>query len=507
MPPWMEFLARGRDIAGRIPLLAWAVAGMILVSLGVVVWLEMAGPPYVVLDEGLSPAEGGKVIAQLQKLSIPYQWQAAGNLILVPAPDLAQARLELGADQVPGSDVSNAWDKLENAPMTTSDLAQTTMAAQALESSLQQSIESMKGIQNAQVYLGLPASTPFLGDQPKATASVVITAAQADAEMQGAAIANLVAGAVPGLAPGQVTVETTSGVTVYPVSGALAADAQFSTVAQVENSAATRIALLLVPIVGAGNFRTDVAADLDFTQQKTHQITYGPTHLSHQSDQESSQTGNAQSPAFGIPGALSNEPPAATTAATPGSATAATANAASPTPLQKTSNVEQNFLTDQTESDITTPDWAVKSIAVSVVLNKAALGSVTTDQVKAAIAGAFPYRQVSVTVMSAAFQASSEAPVTSALLAATGPVSHALLQLLAAAGLLFGLALPFGRSLGSVNFRSLPPPQPAAATAAAAQRQIAMNLPPPDFTDLREQASDNIAGVARLLQSWVEDAE
>jgi len=504
MPPWMEFFARGRDIAARIPLMAWAVAGMILVSLGVVVWLEMAGPPYVVLDEGLPPAEGGKVIAQLQKLSIPYQLQAAGNLILVPAPDLAQARLELGADQVPGSDVSNAWDKLENAPMTTSDLAQTTMAAQALESSLQQSIESMKGIQNAQVYLGLPPSTPFLADQPKPTAAVVITAAQADAEAQGAAIANLVAGAVPGLAAEQVTVETTSGVTVYPLGGALAADAQFATVAQVENSAATRIALLLVPIVGAGNFRTDVAADLDFTQQKTHQITYGPTHLSHQSDQESSQTGTAQSPAFGIPGALSNEPPAATTAATPGSATAATASATSPTPVQKTSNVEQNYLTDQTESDITAPDWAVKSIAVSVVLNKAALGSVTTDQVKAAIAGAFPYRQVSVTVMSAAFQAPSEAPVTSALLAATGPVSHALLQLLAAAGLLFGLALPFGRSLASVNFKALPPPQPA---AAAAQRQIAMNVPPPDFSDLREQASDNIAGVARLLQSWVEDAE
>jgi flagellar M-ring protein FliF len=509
MPAWQEFLLRIRDMAARIPLMAWAVAGMILVSLGVVVWLEMAGPPYVVLDEGLSPAEGGKVIAQLQKLSIPYQLQAAGNLILVPAPDLAQARLELGADQVPGSDVSNAWDKLENAPMTTSDLAQTTMAAQALESSLQQSIESMKGIQSAQVYLGLPPSTPFLADQPRPTASVVITAAQADAQMQGAAIANLVAGAVPGLDAGQVTVETTSGVTVYPVNGALAANAQFATVAQVENSAATRISLLLVPLVGDGNFRTDVAADLDFTAQKTHQITYGPTHLSHQSDQESSQTGAAQTPAFGIPGALSNEPPAATTANTPGSAAAASASAnasaSTATPVQKTSNVEQNFLTDQTESDITAPDWAIKSIAVSVVLNKAALGSVTPDQVKAAIAGAFPYRQVSVTVVAAAFQPASTAPVSAALLAATGPVSHALLQLLAAAGLLFGLALPFGRSLASVNFRSLPAPQPAAA--AAAQRQIAMNLPPPDFTDLREQASDNIAGVAHLLQSWVEDAE
>jgi len=505
MPAWQEFLVRIRDIAARIPLMAWAVAGMILVSLGVVVWLEMAGPPYVVLDEGLSPADGGKVIAQLQKLSIPYQLQAAGNLILVPAPDLAQARLELGADQVPGSDVSTAWDRLENAPMTTSDLAQTTMVAQALESSLQQSIESMKGIQNAQVYLGLPPSTPFLAGQPKPTASVVITAAQADAQAQGAAIANLVAGAVPGLEAGQVTVETTSGVTVYPVNGALAADAQFATVAQVENSAAARIALLLVPIVGVGNFRTDVAADLDFTQQKTHQITYGPTHVTHQSDQESTQTWIAQTPGFGIPGALSNEPPAATIATPPGS-TPAAASASSTTPAQKTSHVEQNYEMDQTESDITAPNWVVKSIAVSVVLNKAALGSVTPDQVKAAIAGAFPYRQVNVTVVAAAFQAPSVAPATSALLAASGPVSHALLQLLAAAGLLFGLALPFGRSLASVSFRALPPPEPAAAAAAAAPRQIAM-VPPRDFTDLREQAGDNIAGVARLLQSWVEDGE
>jgi flagellar M-ring protein FliF len=504
-----DFWLRARAVAGRVPLTAWAVAGIILASLGVVFWLEMAGPSYVVLDEGLSPADGGKVIAQLQKLSIPYQLQAAGNLILVPAPDLAQARLELGADQVPGSDVSNAWDRLENAPMTTSDLAQTTMAAQALETTLQQSIESMKGIQTAQVFLGLPPDTPFLADQPRPTASVVITAAQADAELQGPAIANLVTGAVPGLSLGDVTVETTSGVTVFPVSGTLATAAQFSTVAQVENGAAARIALLLVPLVGAGNFRTDVAANLDFTRQKTHQITYGPTHLSHQSDQESSQTGSLQSPAFGIPGALSNEPPAATTAATPGSPPAST-SAASTTPMQKTSNLDQSYVTDQTESDITAPDWTVKSVAVSVVLNQAALGKLSTDQIKQAIAGAFAYPVVTVTVTAAAFQAASVTPASSAMLAATGPVSHALLELLAAAGLLFGLAIPFGRSLASVSFKSLIPPAEEAAVAGAAgaaPRQITMAVPMRDFTELREQAGDNIAGVARLLQSWVEDAE
>jgi flagellar M-ring protein FliF len=511
MAAWQQYWQRARALAGRVPLTAWAVAGIIAASLAVVFWLEMAGPAYVVLNEGLSPADGGKVIAQLQKLGIPYQLQAAGNVILVPAPDLAQARLQLGVAQVPGDNVSTAWDRLENAPMTASDLAQSTMASQALEISLQQSIESMSGIQSAQVFLGLPADTPFLADQPKPTASVVIAASADDAQAQGPAIANLVAGAVPGLQIGQVTVETTSGVTVYPVSTTMAAATQFATVTQVENIAASRIALLLVPLVGAGNFRTNVSAALDFTQQHTHQISYGPAHLTHQSDQQSSQVGNNTSAAIGIPGALSNEPPAATTAATPGTAQAATAPP-SGQPVQKTSNLDQSYVTDESDSEITTPDWAVKSVAVSVVLNQAALGKVSPDQVKTLIAGAFAYPQVNVTVVAAAFQAAGGPGGAVSVLASSGALSHAVLQLLAAAALLFGLALPFGRGLASVTFsprraREEAVAAPAAQAALPAPRAAALALPLRDFSDLREQAGDNIAGVARLLQSWVEDAE
>ncbi|OYV36597.1 MAG: flagellar M-ring protein FliF, partial [Acidocella sp. 20-61-6] len=349
MPGWRENLAQAQTQLARVPKIAWAVAGVIGVSLGVVAWLEMSGPPYVVLDEGLSPADGGKVIAQLQKLSIPYQLQAAGNIILVPAPELAQARLQLGQAQVPGSDVATAWSQVENAPMTASDLAQSTMAVQALQLSLQQSIESMNGIRSAQVFLAVPPNTPFLADQPKATASVVIDADSAQAQAQGQAIANLVAGAVPGLSAQQVSVETTSGVAVFPATGAMATGAQFAIVSQVESNAAARIAGLLIPLVGAGNFQTDVSADLDFTQEHIHQISYGPTHMiSHQISAQSSQNGSS-SAAIGIPGALSNEPPQATTAsaATPpptsgGTAAAAPGASATPAapaqPQQTTSN-------------------------------------------------------------------------------------------------------------------------------------------------------------------------
>ncbi len=501
MPDWRQFMARLSQALAALPKLFWVAGAAILASLAVALWLELSGPPYAVLDEGLSPADGGKVIAQLQKLGIPYQLQAAGNIIMVPAPQLAQARLQLGGAQVPGSDVQTAWSQLEDAPMTASDLAQSTMAQQALQLSLQQSIQSMNGIHSAQIFLALPQETPFLADQPKPAASVVIEADAAAAQAQGQAIANLIAGAVPGLTANEVTVETTGGVTVFPAGGAMNTGTQLQTTAEIEAVAAARVATLLIPLVGAGNFQTDVSANLDFTQEHIHQITYGPGHLiSHQLLTQSMQM-DGSSMAIGIPGALSNEPPQATTATPTPPATTAGAGKGSttPQPKQSSSNTDQTYAMDESDADITNPDWAVKSVAVSVVLNKAALsGGVTMDQVKTAIAGAFAYPNVSVNVLAASFQQPPGQLVSAPLIAAAPPLAQAVLEMMAAAALLFGFAVPAGRRLAGVNLQSFLPVQP---------RPMPVVLPPRDFSDLREQAAENIPGVARLLQNWAEDNE
>jgi flagellar M-ring protein FliF len=502
MPEWRQFLARLGQTAAALPKLFWVAGAAILASLGVALWLEMAGPPYAVLDEGLSPADGGKVIAQLQKLGIPYQLQAAGNIIMVPAPQLAQARLQLGQDEVPGSDEQTAWSQLENAPMTASDLAQSTMAQQALQLSLQQSIQSMNGIHSAQVFLALPQDTPFLADQPKPAASVVIEADQAAAQSQGQAIANLIAGAVPGLAATDVTVDTTAGITVFPAGGSMNAGTQLQTTAQIEAVAAARVAALLIPLVGAGNFQTDVSANLDFTQEHIHQITYGPDHIiTHQTLSQSMQA-DSNALAVGIPGALSNEPPPPTTATPPSAAATQLGGTGSATPApprQSSSNTDQSFAIDESDADIVNPDWAVKSIAVSVVLNKEALGgAVTLDQVKAAIAGAFAYPDVSVNVLAASFQKPPGQLVSAPLVAAVPPLAQAVLEMMAAGALLFGFAVPAGKRLAAVNFQAYLPPMP---------RPLPVVLPPRDFSDLRDQAAENIPGVARLLQNWAEENE
>jgi len=82
--------------------------------------------------------------------------------------------------------------------------------------------------------------------------------------------------------------------------------------------------------------------------------------------------------------------------------------------------------------------------------------------------------------------------------AAVPPLAQAVLEMMAAAALLFGFAVPAGKRLAALNLQAYLPVQP---------RPMPVVLPPRDFSDLREQAADNIPGVARLLQSWAEDNE
>jgi len=296
---------------------------------------------------------------------------------------------------------------------------------------------------------------------------------------------------------------------VFPAGDKAGTQAQMSTVAQVEYNAAARIALLLGPLVGPGNFRTDVSADLDFTQEQIHQIDYGPSQLvEHQTSAQSEESAPGQS-LGGVPGALSNTPPPATIANSPNASnTGSSTTAAAASPSQLTRNSDQTYVTDQSESDITKPDWVVKSIAVSVVLNKKTLGNVTPDQVKAAIAGAFAYPQVSVNVLVASFQWAGAGGVGGLAGAAAaldyGAVTRAVLQVLAAAALLFGLAMPFGKRL-AMGPLQLEAARVAPGAALPASLPPINVLPPPDFRVVRERASENITAVARLLQSWVED--
>jgi flagellar M-ring protein FliF len=78
-----------------------------------------------------------------------------------------------------------------------------------------------------------------------------------------------------------------------------------------------RVVNLLTPVIGPGNFNTEVNADLDFTRTEQTREFYDPNNNAIRSQQESLQE-SADAKARGIPGATSNQPPnAAALSATP----------------------------------------------------------------------------------------------------------------------------------------------------------------------------------------------
>ncbi len=520
-------LSKAQDYVTKIPRVFLVTGAVAALAVGAGIYMEESGPAYAVLNEGLTPAQGGKVIAALQKLGIPYKLQAQGNIIMVPQPQLAQARLQLGQSDVPGDTADDAWNKVESAPMTSSDLAQTTMANRAVEQSLQESIEKLSGIQQADVYVAIPDTTPFLADQPKPTASVVITASNSVAQAQAVAIANLVQGSIPGISASNITVETNTGVSVYPQNNSMATAAQMETISEIEADASLKIQDLLAPMVGKDNFRVGVSANVDFTKISTQQVSYGPGHLiEHQTSDKSDQYDNSGN-AIGIPGAISNEPPAATNAAaapipqnTPGAGANAnnqagqggvngksgnSKNSTTPLPMQSDDKLDQNYQNDQSVSDIVKPDWQVQSLNVSVVVNKASLKGVTEQQIQTALEGALDYPAVKVNVLTAPFDAKQENGVVHVLVSYWSQITHSALELIAAIFFLFGMAIPIGRRLSAIDLERIltpaepykPMPEMPKALPIIQQRR--------DYSDLKANVAENPSGVAKLLQSLVSD--
>jgi flagellar M-ring protein FliF len=104
----------------------------------------------------------------------------------------------------------------------------------------------------------------------------------------------------------------------------------------IERDIAARIEAIVVPVVGAGNVRAQVAADIDFSLVEQTSETFRPNPRPEDSAVRSRQDNESQSSGpgpGGVPGALSNQPPGAATAPIAGAAApAAPAAAGAATP-------------------------------------------------------------------------------------------------------------------------------------------------------------------------------
>ena len=379
-----------RNPAARQLALLVAVAAAVALGVAVVLWSR--GPNYGLLYAGLDQKDAAAIAQELQASDTVYKLGGDGTSIMVPAADLAALRLRLAAKGLPQGSAAINTPPAGDSPFGMSDLAERTRYQQMLESDLGSTIASLQSVRAARVHLAMPKPSAFIRDSRGASASVLLTlyqGRQLDAG-QVAAIVHLVASSVPGLDPNQVSVVDQQGrlLTGNADAPGETGDNRLRLATRIENTYAQRIEELLTPLVGPGRVRAQVNADLDFSQTEKASETYGHDHPALRSEQVSSeQRSDGGAAAGGVPGALSNQPPATVaqpTAAKPNAgAAAAPGNAASTSTNSRdgesSSSATRNYELDRTISHVSDPAGRLARLTVAVVVD---------DKLAAAVAGA-----------------------------------------------------------------------------------------------------------------------
>ncbi len=297
----------------RLPLL---LAGAAALAVVVAMLLWAREPEYRVLYANLGEADGGRIIGELEKRMVPYRFSEGGQALLVPADQMHTLRLQLAEQGLPqGGNVG--FELLDKQAFGVSQFAEQINFQRGLEGELARSIESLGPVAKARVHLALAKQSVFVRDREPARASVVLNleGGRELGDSQVSAIIHLVSSSVPNLSVDAVTVVDQNGRLLSRSNGSSDLDGrQLSYVDEVERAYRRRIEDILAPILGAGNVRAQVVAQVDFASREQTAERYAPNQgeaaVRSQQLMENTVTGDKQ--ALGVPGALTNSPPNST---------------------------------------------------------------------------------------------------------------------------------------------------------------------------------------------------
>jgi flagellar M-ring protein FliF len=263
---------------GRLATMLGVAAGVAAVLIALT--MRLGGQPQSLLFSSLDLKEAGQITAILDQSGVKYEVAGDGSTILVPRDEVAATRLMLSGRGLP-TNGSVGYEIFDDAPaLGQTDFVQNLNRQRALEGELARTIRSIQGVTAARVHLVLPKRQLFEDETETASASIVIGGAgRALGGEQVRAIRNLVASAVPGLKPDQVTVVDEQGELLAGGDGGgegLGAAATATARNEVEERIRRTVKELVEGVVGAGKARVQVTADLDRSRVTTQEEKFDP---------------------------------------------------------------------------------------------------------------------------------------------------------------------------------------------------------------------------------------
>jgi flagellar M-ring protein FliF len=313
------------------------------------------------LYRGMAGEDAAQAVQKLKEGNIEYRLEDDGNTILVPTDKASEARLLLAREGLPKSG-RIGFELFDKTNFATTDFAEQVNYRRALEGELERTIASLAEIEKARVHLTFPKDSVFVESRQPAKASVLLNLRRAAslAPENVAAIAHLVASAVEGLSPQQVTIVDSHGDLLNKPRSAdalgSASDSQFEYQVNVEHELTKKLNETLDPILGAGNYRTGVSVECDFSGVEESEEVLDPTKSAIVSSQRTDESIAGHLNA-GVPGVAANLPDPPAAAAAPASGT-----------TRRTENT--NYQTSRTVRHVEHPRGAVKRVTVAVLLDQ-----------------------------------------------------------------------------------------------------------------------------------------
>ncbi|MBU6265989.1 MAG: flagellar M-ring protein FliF [Sphingomonadales bacterium] len=399
--------------------LPWFV-GVAALGAAALSWNSMAPAPQRVLYAQLDDSERATIVAALDKAQIHYKIDNQTGTLTVDEDQLYKARMTVaqnGALATPDT----ASDGLDKLPLGASRTLEGERLRAAREHELMLTIKEIDGVQSVRVHLAEGEKSVFVRDNTAPSASVMLRLADGRQLSQGqvTAIVNLVAGSVPGLTPDAVRVIDQHGRLLTDKTVGNADSDRFELQSRMEAKLQNQVATLLTPMVGEGNFTSEVQVDLDMDQVTSARESYDKQGVLRSETQAQSQT-TAPGQAAGVPGTLSNTPPPAAQAspgAPQGTASPAPGASPSPSPSNGESSATRNYELGREVAVSNQAPGKIKRLGVAVALSSAALKNMKPsdiDQIKqlvSAAVGADTTRGDQIAVIVRAFDATPDKPV------------------------------------------------------------------------------------------------
>lgn len=260
--------------------------------------------PMAVLFSELEPQDSGKIVEALNSQQIEYELQNGGSKILVPKSEVDKVRIDLANQGLP--EVSNVgYELFDETNLGMSEFVQKLNFRRALEGEIQRTIEAMDEVRKARVHIVIPEKALFKKDQKDPTASVTLNlrSGRSLSSLNVEGIQNLVANSVEGMSPDDVKVMdqkarvlSRESLDENSIAGKTALQHQQQQ--RVESYLSDKVQSMLDGVLGYGNAKVTVNANLDFTmieEEKTQFDPDGQVVRSEQNIKDLSETADSLS--------------------------------------------------------------------------------------------------------------------------------------------------------------------------------------------------------------------